>query len=80
MPKLMFRAKRTGVLLSAWDKLNNDKRYELVEVDDKGGVTLSRYTKVDGGGNPVGGMQPVKGAPPKPALLDTDIDDLIGGV
>ena len=64
-----FRAKRTGVCLAPWHKLNNDTRYELVEVDQDGTVTVSRYTKVDEAGQPTGGMQPVKLPPGVPADL-----------
>lgn len=58
--RLMHRAKRTGVCVGAWDKLNGDPRYELVEVDAKGNIRLSRYTKVDSEGKPEGPMQPAK--------------------
>lgn len=59
--KYMFRAKRTGVCLAAWHRLNDDPRYELVEVDAKGVVTKSRYIRVDEQGRPMGAPQPVKG-------------------
>ena len=92
--RYMHRAKQSGKMIAAWHKLNEDPRFELVEVADDEKVTVSGYTRIDKQGQPIGQSTklpppPVKAAPTKKptpsktagglAISDSDLDDLTRG-